>query len=75
MCLALPGQITAIRSEDAARVATVEIAGVQREVNLALVPEATLGDYLIIHSGIAVRLLSGEEAAAAEELIVEALGQ
>jgi hydrogenase expression/formation protein HypC len=75
MCLALPGQITAIRSEAAARVATVEIAGVQREVNLALVPEATLGDYLIIHSGIAVRLLSGEEAAAAEELIVEALGQ
>lgn len=75
MCLALPGRITAIRGEAAARIAAVEIAGVEREVNLALVPAAAVGDYVIIHSGIAVRLLSGEEAAAAEELIVEALGQ
>jgi hydrogenase expression/formation protein HypC len=56
-------------------VATVEIAGTDREVSLAMTPDAAVGDYVITHSGVAIRVLGADEAKAADELIIEALGR
>ncbi len=75
MCLAIPGKITEITGKGAGMVATIEMAGTDREVSLAITPDAVVGDYVIAHSGVAIRLLSADEAQAAEELIIEALGQ
>ncbi len=62
MCLAIPGRITTITGEDLLRNATVDFDGVQREVNLAAVPEAELGDWVLVHVGMAINRIDEEEA-------------
>lgn len=58
MCLAVPARIVTIREDD---MADVEIGGVQREASLALV-DARVGDYVILHAGIAISRLDETEA-------------
>jgi hydrogenase expression/formation protein HypC len=65
MCLAIPGQIQRIE-EDELRTGTVSFAGVTKEVCLALVPEASVGDYVIVHVGFAISKV--DEQAAKESL-------
>jgi hydrogenase expression/formation protein HypC len=65
MCLAIPGQIQRIE-EDELRTGTVSFAGVTKEVCLALVPEASVGDYVIVHVGFAISKV--DEQAARESL-------
>ncbi len=62
MCLAIPGKILSIQGEDFARNARVSFGGVVRDVSLAYVPEATIGDYVIVHVGFAISLLDEDEA-------------
>jgi hydrogenase expression/formation protein HypC len=62
MCLAIPGKILSIQGEDFARSARVSFGGVVRDVSLAYVPEATIGDYVIVHVGFAISLLDEAEA-------------
>jgi len=62
MCLAVPGKIISIAGEDLARTARVSFGGIVREVSLAYVPEAELGDYAIVHVGMAISLLDEDEA-------------
>ena len=63
MCLAIPGQIEAITDNNAlSRTASVSFAGIQKSVNIAFVPEAAVGDYIIVHAGIAISRLDTEEA-------------
>ena len=63
MCLAVPGQITAIQGDDAlSRTGKVSFSGVIKEASLALLPEAHVGDYVIVHAGFAISLLDAEEA-------------
>lgn len=65
MCLAVPGRILDKREEAiAACLARVDFDGVIKEVSLAFVPEAAIGDYVIVHAGFAIAVLSAEEAAA-----------
>jgi hydrogenase expression/formation protein HypC len=66
MCLAVPTQIISI---DESRTGTVEISGVQRRVALDLVPDARVGDYVIIHVGFAIQILDEAEAARTLELL------
>ncbi len=47
--------------------ATVELGGVERQVSLIMTPEAGVGDYVLIHTGYAINLLSPEEAQASLE--------
>lgn len=75
MCLAIPGTIVTIAGDGAGLVATVEIAGTERETSLAMAPDAEVGDRVIVHSGVVLRVLDAAEAAASDELIVEALGR
>ena len=65
MCLAVPGQVLTIK-DDTLRTATVSFGGVTKSVSLALVPEAGVGDYVIVHVGFAISTL--DEAAARRTL-------
>jgi hydrogenase expression/formation protein HypC len=63
MCLAVPGKIVSVEGEDALlRRARVNFGGVVKEVNLAYVPEAGVGDYVIVHVGFALSVVDEEEA-------------
>jgi hydrogenase expression/formation protein HypC len=62
MCLAVPGRILSIQGEDFARSARVSFGGIVREVSLAYVPEAEVGDYVVVHVGFAISLLNEAEA-------------
>lgn len=61
MCLAVPGQVLQI-ADDPLRTATVSFGGVTKTVSLALVPDATVGDYVIVHVGFAISKLNEDEA-------------
>jgi hydrogenase expression/formation protein HypC len=62
MCLAVPGKILSIEGEDFARTARISFGGIVKEVSLAYVPEANVGDYAIVHVGFAISLLNEQEA-------------
>ena len=61
MCLAVPGQVLKI-ADDPLRTATVSFGGVTKSISLALVPEAGVGDYVIVHVGFAISKLDEEAA-------------
>jgi hydrogenase expression/formation protein HypC len=63
MCLAIPGKITNISGEDPLmRTGKVDFGGILKEVSLAFVPEAQLGDYVIVHAGFALSRVDEAEA-------------
>ncbi len=62
MCLGIPGKIIEIYDLNNLKMGKVDFNGVTREVCLAYVPEAEIGDYTIIHVGFALNLISEEEA-------------
>jgi hydrogenase expression/formation protein HypC len=62
MCLAVPGKIESITGEALERAGKVNFGGVMKEVNLAYVPEAKVGDYVIVHVGFAISTVDPEEA-------------
>lgn len=62
MCLAVPGKITEITPTPGALMGKVDFGGVIREVCLEAVPTAELGNYVIVHAGFALSILSEEEA-------------
>ena len=63
MCLAIPGKVTSITGEDPLmRSGKVDFGGVLKEVSLAYVPEARVGDYVIVHVGFALSRVDEQEA-------------
>jgi hydrogenase expression/formation protein HypC len=63
MCLAIPGQVESIAgAEPLLRVGRVRFGGVVKEVSLACVPEVVVGDYVIVHVGMAIGKLDEAEA-------------
>ena len=63
MCLAIPGRITSISGEDPlGRVGKIDYGGVLKEASLAYVPEAKVGDYVIVHVGFALSRIDPDEA-------------
>jgi hydrogenase expression/formation protein HypC len=62
MCLAVPGKIIEITPTPGSLMGRVDFGGVVREVCLEAVPEAALGNYVIVHAGFALNILSEEEA-------------
>ncbi len=63
MCLAIPGKLENITSEldEVFRIGSVDFEGIKKEVNLALVPEAKIGDYILVHVGAAIGIINEEE--------------
>jgi hydrogenase expression/formation protein HypC len=62
MCLGIPSKILEFYSLNGLRMAKVDLGGVTREACLEALPEAVVGDYVIIHAGFALNLLSEQEA-------------
>ena len=63
MCLAMPGRILSASAEDSIiRVGRVDFGGVVKEINLAYVPEAGIGDYVLVHVGFALAVIDEAEA-------------
>ncbi len=64
MCLAIPGKILAIEKTDDAvfQIAKVSFSGITKKINLGLVPEAKIGDYVLVHVGVAVSIIDEAEA-------------
>lgn len=63
MCLAVPGKIVSIDNSDTTlRMARVSFGGIIKQVSLAYVPEAKIGDYAIVHVGFALSILDRQEA-------------
>ena len=63
MCLAIPGKITSISGEDPLmRTGKVDFGGILKDVSLAYVPEAQVGDYVIVHVGFALSRVDEAEA-------------
>ena len=63
MCLGVPGQILSLEGNDPlTRKARVSFGGIVKEVNLAYVPQAQVGDYVIVHVGFAISRVDPDEA-------------
>jgi hydrogenase expression/formation protein HypC len=63
MCLAVPGKLLEVAGEDPLRRSgRVSFGGIVKEVNLAFVPEAKVGDYVVVHVGLAISIVDEEEA-------------
>jgi len=63
MCLAVPGKIESVSGvDDIEKKGRVNFGGVVKEISLAYVPEAQVGDYVIVHVGFAISKVNGEEA-------------
>lgn len=63
MCLAVPGRIVSIEGTDPLlRSGRVDFAGVVKTINLAYVPEAKIGDYVLVHVGFAISTIDEDEA-------------
>ena len=68
MCLAIPAQIAEISND---HIATVNILGVTRECSLDLTPNAQVGDFVLVHAGFAIEVVSEEYANETLDLIRE----
>jgi hydrogenase expression/formation protein HypC len=64
MCLAVPGKVLEITGDDPLlRSARVSFAGVVKAVSLTCTPEAKVGDYVLVHVGLAISTVDEKEAA------------
>jgi hydrogenase expression/formation protein HypC len=73
MCLAIPGKIITNEVQNGIRVGRVQFGGITRETCLDFVPEAAIGDYVIVHVGFAISLVDREEAERSYEAL-ESMG-
>ncbi|MFN3840799.1 MAG: HypC/HybG/HupF family hydrogenase formation chaperone [Cyclobacteriaceae bacterium] len=64
MCLAIPGRLEQITNQldETFRFGKVSFGGIMKEVNLSMVPEANVGDYVLVHVGVAIGIADEEEA-------------
>ena len=66
MCLAVPMQILEIKDDGMARVTAM---GAERDAALDLTPQATVGDYVLVHAGFAIEVVDQQYAEETLELI------
>lgn len=72
MCLAVPGRIVSVAGDDPlTRTGRVDFGGIVKEIQLAFVPEARVGDHVLVHVGFAITLLDETEAARVFEHLAE----
>jgi hydrogenase expression/formation protein HypC len=71
VCLGIPGRVIEVYEADGVRMGRVDFAGIIKEICLAYVPEATVGDYTIVHVGFAITQLDEESAQESLRLFAE----
>lgn len=64
MCLAVPGRVLSINTDNNMRSARVSFGAVIKQISLDLLPEAVVDDYVIVHAGVAISVLDQDEAQA-----------
>jgi len=67
MCLAVPGKLLSVSGDETLRTGVVSFGGAQKDASLAFVPEAKVGDYVLVHAGFAISVVDAEEAASTLE--------
>jgi len=71
MCLAIPGKVLTCEDLGFARTGRVQFGGIVREVRLDFVPEAGVGDYVMVHVGFAISKVDEAEAQRTYQLLAE----
>jgi len=71
MCLAIPGQILDAQESGGGRMGRIQFGGIVRSVRLDFVPEAEIGDYVMVHVGFAISRVDGEEAKRTYQILEE----
>jgi hydrogenase expression/formation protein HypC len=74
MCLGIPGRLLDAYDANGLRMGRVQFGGIVREACLAYVPEASVGDYVVVHVGFAISRVDQEEALRTYKLLEE-MGQ
>ena len=71
MCLSIPGKLIEVVAEldPTFRIGKVDFDGIKKEVNLAMVPQAKIGDFVLVHVGAAISIINEQEAKETFELI------
>lgn len=70
MCLAFPAKVIEIKNS----LATIEHSGIKREASLMLLPEAKVGDYVLVHAGFAMQIVDETEVKLRDALVAEMNG-
>ncbi len=65
MCLAVPGQVLEVGDDEGLRLARVDFGGVRQQVCIETLPDAAVGDWILVHAGFALQRLDEEAAAEA----------
>ena len=71
MCLAIPGKIVAFHERDGVRMGKIDFGGISRDACLEYIPDAALGDYVMVHVGFAISKVDEEEAARTYKYLAE----
>ena len=71
MCLAIPGKIVAFHEKGGIRMGKIDYGGITRDACLEYIPEAALGDYVMVHVGFAISKVDEEEAARTYKYLAE----
>lgn len=73
MCLAIPGKIKSIdyQYDGLVRMAQVSFGGITKEASLDMVPQANVGDYVLVHVGVAISVVDEEEAQKSFQYLAE----
>ena len=71
MCLAIPGKVEEITNQldEVFRMGRVAFGDIKKEINLSMVPDAKIGDYVMVHVGVAISVVDEEEANKTFELL------
>jgi hydrogenase expression/formation protein HypC len=62
MCLAVPGKILSLQDRDGTLMSLVDFGGIQKDVCLQYIPDAAVGEYVVVHVGFAIQRLDEESA-------------
>jgi hydrogenase expression/formation protein HypC len=71
MCLAIPGKLVAFHERNGVRMGKVDYGGITRDACLEYVPDAILGEYVMVHVGFAIGKVDAEEAARTYQYLAE----
>jgi hydrogenase expression/formation protein HypC len=71
MCLAIPGKVISVEQNNGLRVGRVQFGGIVRQASLDFVPEAEVGDYVMVHVGFAISRVDALEAERTYQLLEE----
>ncbi|MCB0497504.1 MAG: HypC/HybG/HupF family hydrogenase formation chaperone [Cyclobacteriaceae bacterium] len=73
MCLAIPGKIESIDNQldETFRIGKVAFGEIKKDINLSMVPEAQIGDYVMVHVGVAISVVDEDEAQRTFDLLMQ----